>query len=170
MGLFTRRRVVREVPNPYGIGTATADEAGNLVGVLELGSYGLDGNCETEVVGESFYRATLLEYVEDAIESGIDGVDVGRVEALFTLHPEPNNPHDANAVGVRFEGGRQVGHLPRHIAAGWSPVLRGLLAGGVTSLECFGVVVWPAHRGDPRRDESIPVGVMLDVLSTPVRG
>lgn len=132
--------------------------------VVELGSFGEDGDCETEVVGESFCRPALVAYVDDAISSGLDGWERGRVMAVFTLHREPGNAHDANAVGVRFEGGAQVGHLPRHLAAGWSPLLADLEGEGATSFECYGVVLWDPLRGDPRRDEKVPVGVMLDLL------
>jgi hypothetical protein len=44
---------------------------------------------------------------------------IGRLEPLDRLHfeHEPTNPHDPNAVRVLGEDGRQVGYLPREVAA-----------------------------------------------------
>lgn len=45
----------------------------------------------------------------------------------LTLRPEPENPHDPNAVAVLLESGEPVGYVPREIAptvgAGWNAVV-----------------------------------------------
>ena len=44
----------------------------------------------------------------------------------LTLRPEPDNPHDPNAVAVLLETGEPVGYVPREIApgvVGWTGVV-----------------------------------------------
>ena len=83
-----------------------------------------DGDFETDVVGESYYQDALAEIAGPKTKAGVD------LDVKARLVPEPDNPHDANAVAVYIQG-RKVGHLPRDMAAEW-----------VASL---------TRRGDPRR-------------------
>jgi hypothetical protein len=59
---------------------------------------------------------------KDALES--DEAAPGRP---LTLRPEPDNPHDPNAVAVLLGSGAPVGYVPRDVApridAGWSAVV-----------------------------------------------
>jgi hypothetical protein len=45
----------------------------------------------------------------------------------LSLRPEPDNPHDPNAVAVLLSSGERVGYVPREIAptvgAGWNAVV-----------------------------------------------
>jgi hypothetical protein len=68
------------------------------------------------VAGESHYQDALR-----AIADGADG-EV-RLEREATLVPEPDNPHDANAVKVLI-GGRLVGYLPRAKAVLYGGLVR----------------------------------------------
>lgn len=91
-----------------------------------------------EVVGESHYV--------DAIRAlFVEGVDERWQERIVTadLVPEPENPHDSNAVKVAVDGAT-VGYLPRPDAARYGPVLSGLLANGLlpqTSARVIGSLV-----------------------------
>jgi hypothetical protein len=74
----------------------------------------LPGNVEVQIVGETFYLA--------AIKAATRRVPPGsRLPAV--LIAEPDNPYDANAVGV-YLNGQRVGHLAREIA----PAVRAALA------------------------------------------
>lgn len=61
----------------------------------------------TQVVGCYYY-------------GGVDGCYVGEV---LHLRRNPFNPHDPNAIEVHTAAGRQVGHLPREVAAWFAPQL-----------------------------------------------
>jgi len=69
----------------------------------------LDGDEEHEVVGESQYQ--------DALERLVGGKSKrsAQVETVGVLAPEPENPHDPNAVAVLISG-LAVGYLPRGVA------------------------------------------------------
>jgi hypothetical protein len=68
------------------------------------------------VAGESHYQDALRAIAGDA------GGQV-RLEREATLVPEPDNPHDANAVKVLI-GGRLVGYLPRAEAVAYGDLVR----------------------------------------------
>lgn len=73
------------------------------------------GCVRQEVVGESYNAAQMNNVV---------GQLQGRTDTAIVawLMPEPENPHDRQAVMVWVRGGR-VGYLPRELAQLWSPVL-----------------------------------------------
>jgi hypothetical protein len=73
----------------------------------------LPGTTEAQVVGETFY-ADAIRAVQVGAQPGSD------LRAM--LMPEPNNPHDRNAVAVYLEG-RQVGHLAAAVAEHVQPAL-----------------------------------------------
>lgn len=64
--------------------------------------------CDVDVVGEASYQAELQDIAGD----DPDGADL---HCWAVLHPEPDNPHDANAVAVKI-GGRTVAYLDRAMA------------------------------------------------------
>ncbi len=68
-------------------------------------------------VGASHYQDAL-----EAIAGGRFGAGVN-VALIATLHREPENVHDGNAVRVEING-RQVGYLPRAIAPQYKELLR----------------------------------------------
>lgn len=78
----------------------------------------LPGTTEVHVVGETFH--------EDAIRALHLGAQPGR-DLKGMLAPEPDNPHDRNAVAVCMEG-RQVGHLAASVAKQVQPALLGFSA------------------------------------------
>ena len=72
--------------------------------------FDISGSVQIEVVGESSYRSALRELAARTPGSQ------ARLVYRATLACDPENPYDHNAVKVMIEG-RQVGHLPRELAA-----------------------------------------------------
>lgn len=64
---------------------------------------------EWEVVGESYRQDALLQAAGPKCEDG------HWAECVATLRPEPENPHDDQAIAVDIDG-RHVGYLPRDLA------------------------------------------------------
>jgi len=69
------------------------------------------------VAGVSHYQDELLALVGDT------GAGRVRHQASATLEPEPDNPHDPEAVKVFLEG-RHVGYLSREDARRYGPAVR----------------------------------------------
>ncbi len=67
------------------------------------------GDNTIHVVGESYYQEHLQRVV---------GVVGTHKPFAVWLIPEPNNPHDSNAVAV-YVGAGKIGHLPRMEAEKW---------------------------------------------------
>jgi len=78
-----------------------------------------------DVVGESHYQGALLETAEGSTE---DGAAVS--ERTVFLMPEPQNPHDPNAVRVFMMPGGLVGYLSREDAISYRPVIDELARSG----------------------------------------
>jgi hypothetical protein len=78
----------------------------------------LRGRELVNVAGESHYQEALR---------AIAGSGEVRLAVESQLVPEPDNPHDPNAVRVEIEGAK-VGYLPRALAAAWSARLAELAA------------------------------------------
>ena len=100
----------------------------------------LDGDDDLEIVGEASYQDALW-----ALCGGSPGDDV-RHGIVAVLVPEPENPHDQNAISVRVEG-RIVGYLPRQVAAGYIPGLRRLMSSLDAHVALRGVIVGGGYRG-----------------------
>ena len=124
---------------------------------VDVGSLGEDGDYETTVVGESFYRDEIIAWLERQ-----DHLDWqrGRRRDVFTLVREPDNAHDPNAVRVATSDGVTVGYLPADVAVSWSP----RLAGEDRPVRCVGAVMWDRKRARPTHRNRIPVGVRLDLV------
>lgn len=72
------------------------------------------------------------------------------------LRPEPDNPHDRNAVAVDM-GGRHIGYLPREDAPEYLNALR-LLTGGAPVADCRGYIHWdPDHGYTARVSYTLPL-------------
>lgn len=92
----------------------------------------IEGRRELCAVGEAQCQEALLRI------AGPKDVSGAHLAVVATLRRDPENSHDANAVGVYVEG-RRVGYLPRAEAQEVSPLLkqrggacavRGLINGG----------------------------------------
>jgi hypothetical protein len=99
----------------------------------------LEGDDLVRVVGTSHYQDALLEL------SGRHGDEELRVEKVAILRPEPDNPHDPDAIAVDIDG-RLVGYLAREENKRWKDVVTGhtigceaMIAGrgGTTGLGVF---------------------------------
>jgi hypothetical protein len=82
----------------------------------------LEGDVLIRVVGTSHYQDALLELSGRAADEEI------RVEKIAIFVPEPDNPHDPNAIAVRIEG-RLVGYLSRDENRRWLDVVKGNVVG-----------------------------------------
>lgn len=76
-----------------------------------------DGYHETDVVGESFYQSNLMSIAGPKTKDGYN------LECKALLVPNPDNPHDPNAIKVMING-KQVGHLSREMAADYAKFLQ----------------------------------------------
>jgi hypothetical protein len=81
----------------------------------------LEGEEFVHVVGVSHYQPALT-----SITGRPAGEEV-RFETRATLVPEPDNPHDPNAVAVHI-GGQLVGYLARDEAPRWKEIVDTLAA------------------------------------------
>ena len=106
------------------------------------------------VVGVSHYQDPLLAIV------GETGRERVRHAATATLEPEPENPHDANAVRVLVEG-RHVGYLSREDAVRYGPPVR-LLSEHGRVLACDAVI---GGRGPDATTDNL--GVFLELPRAP---
>lgn len=79
---------------------------------------------QVEVVGEQFYADNIRQILEWDKEKALDkgGYEIDEIQC--TLHHEPKNKYDKNAIAVFVEN-LQVGHLPKELAADVAPQLRG---------------------------------------------
>jgi hypothetical protein len=77
----------------------------------------IEGDDLVSVVGTSHYQPALAEI------TGRKGDEEIRFETTATLVPEPDNPHDANAIAVHVAN-RLVGYLSRDENPRWHEVVR----------------------------------------------
>ena len=110
----------------------------------------LRGDRLVNVAGESHYQEALRALAPAA---GGESVRLG-TEAV--LVPEPDNPHDANAVRVEIAGSL-VGYLPRAEAAAYAAMLAGLARRG-RAAACEAVI---AGRGDESGTSNLGVFLKL---------
>lgn len=75
----------------------------------------LPGSTEIPVAGLRYYPAAVSECLRGIRDGGQAEIDV-------VLVPEPQNPHDSNAVAIYTRAG-QIGHIPRRAAAVLQPAL-----------------------------------------------
>jgi HIRAN domain len=80
------------------------------------------GKFEVEVRGESFHQQTISKLVGASGNAQTDD-DRRRATLRVWLRPEPENPHDPNAVLVAALSGHPLGHLPRELCASYQDVL-----------------------------------------------
>jgi collagen type III alpha len=83
----------------------------------------IEGDDLVSVVGTSHYQPALAEI------SGRIGDEEIRFETRATLVPEPDNPHDANAIAVHVAN-RRVGYLSRDENPRWQEIVKALTEHG----------------------------------------
>jgi hypothetical protein len=79
----------------------------------------IEGDSLVPVVGTSHYQEALTEI------SGRQADEEIRVEKIAVLVPEPDNPHDPNAIAVQIDG-RLVGYLSRNENPRWQDIVKTL--------------------------------------------
>ena len=82
----------------------------------------LEGDDLVRVVGTSHYQDALLEL------SGRQADEEIRVQKVAVFVPEPDNPHDPNAIAIKIED-RLVGYLSRDENRRWLDVVSGHAVG-----------------------------------------
>ena len=98
----------------------------------------LEGDEIVRVAGTSHYQEALRAL------SARQGDEVVRVEKVALLVPEPDNPHDPNAIAVTIDG-QLVGYLSRDENKRWLDVVSGTEVGaeamiaGRAGIEVLGV-------------------------------
>jgi hypothetical protein len=137
-----------------GIGDPPAEKGKPAAPVLQLPG---DGEFETEVVGESHYQDALAKIAGPKTSAGVD------LAVRARLVPEPDNPHDSNAVAIYVQG-LKVGHLPRDMAAEWVETLRRRGdARAVIEVDANITGGWLRKRRDGKISEG-SFGVSLDIF------
>lgn len=113
------------------------------------------GHQNLDVVGESMYQDNLWRVIGDQAEPWQDRI---RVKITALLVPEPQNPHDPNAVAVWIDGFK-VGHLPKEKASLYLPGILAIQQEHGKPVALAGVI---AGRGMSEDDEPGMLGVFLD--------
>lgn len=111
-----------------------------------------DGEYETDVVGESHYQDALERICGGRTEEGHE------FACLATLKPEPDNPHDPNAVAVWIQG-EKVGYLARPMAAAF---IISSQNNAVSEVTCDALIVGGWDRGERGMGH---FGVRLDLFN-----
>jgi hypothetical protein len=129
-------RVCRYCGRDVDLNAAHASELSNSIATV-IG----DGDFEMNVVGESHHQDEIEKLAGGRTKTS------AHVECVATLIPEPDNPHDPNAVLVEVNGAI-VGYLSRDIA----PLFNAALARtGCGSATCAAVIVGGWSRGKSDR-------------------
>lgn len=110
-----------------------------------------DGDFAMNVVGESHHQLEI-----ERIAGGRTG-NSAHMECVATLVPEPDNPHDPNAVLVTIDG-LSVGYLEHNIAPLFNAALQMTGCEGAT---CSAIIVGGWSRGKTDRGS---FGVRLDAF------
>lgn len=82
----------------------------------------LEGDDLVRVVGTSHHQDALLDL------GGRAGDEEIRLEKVAIFVPEPDNPHDPNAIAIHVDG-RRVGYLSRGENRRWLDVVNGVQVG-----------------------------------------
>jgi hypothetical protein len=82
----------------------------------------LEGDDLIRVVGTSHYQDALLALSARHADEEV------RIEKIALLVPEPDNPHDPNAIAVHIDG-QLVGYLSRDENRRWLDVVNGAEVG-----------------------------------------
>jgi hypothetical protein len=136
MGLFDRFQSSRRSP-AESFATPAPSAARNM----SVSAHLHKGDEDLEIVGEANYQSALW-----AICGGSVGERV-RHRVVAVLIPEPQNPHDENAISIQIDG-QLVGYVARDLAVRYGPGLKDLMTrcGGYVALE--GVIVGGGYYND----------------------
>ena len=130
------------------VSEATSQPPATLAGSATLKG---TGDFDVNVVGESNYVPALLKLA--GVRRSETKTEIDDFRVLVALVPEPDNPHDPNAVAVVGDAGRKLGYLCREDADECCESLRGWSAPPT----CW------AEIGGCHRDGKWIIGVRLDL-------
>lgn len=129
-------------------------------------SYLLPDGATINVAGESHYQDALAELAGGKTETA------AHIAIIATLHAEPDNPFDPNAVRIEING-NCVGYLPRAVAPGYAAVIAALVAIGRPA-RCRGFVTggWKRSLSDEGQfglvlELAAPAQCLRAVLTSP---
>jgi hypothetical protein len=109
----------------------------------------LFGNRDLAIVGTSYRRDVLARIAGDALRRG------EHVAFTALIVPEPENPHDPNAIAVVADGIGPIGYFSRRDAVRYKAMAEALRRRGA-----IGVCEAYLTGG---RDDQAPIGVMLEI-------
>ena len=121
---------------------------------------GTDGIYETDVRGEKPHRAHLVAAL--ARRKRGPGWDVGRVPVPAFAIPLGYEQHNHFAVEI---DGRRVGFIEDKWVKAWGETYTRAAAvvDSEVAYPCAAAICWKPSLGNPLKDESIPLGVRLDL-------
>lgn len=156
--IFSGSRVPIVVQPPVDPRPAQKRDTRPPVGIVRLAG---NGGFSQETVGESFYQPALDTLCGGKCEEGHEH------ECRAILQPEPDNPHDDQAVAVLVRG-RKVAHLARADARKFRVQMANLGSPGDGG-ECAAIITggWLRSRKTGATEEG-HYGIALD-LSWPLR-
>ena len=148
MGLFSRKP------------SSTAGADGRVI--VDIPSSGTDGYYETACARESKHRTELIAALRKRKRA--KGWQDGRVPVEVLVVPLLDLDYASIAVEI---DGQRVAYMPDD----WTrdPRHGGILftgaqaVSGEVAFRAQGAICWKAERGNPLDDESIPIGVRLDI-------
>jgi hypothetical protein len=109
----------------------------------------LFGKSDVPVAGTSYRQDVLARIAGDALRRG------QHVAFTALLVPEPQNPHDANAIAVIAEGHGPIGYFARRDAVRYQAMAAELLRRGAIGVcEAFLTGGW---------DDEATIGVKLEI-------
>lgn len=134
-------------PAPKTAEPAKPDAKDDVI-ILQPGPYKFD------IVGEASYQSNLEAIAGGRTEDGAD------LYFMALLSPEPNNPHDANAVRVLIEK-QTVGYLSKTFAAEYRKIFN------TTAAVCYAQIRGGWYR--PNKNDAGHFGVKLAICWPPKR-
>jgi hypothetical protein len=119
-----------------------------------------DGYYETEVVGEGKHRDHLVAVLKS--HKRAKGWDDGRVAVSALLIPLGADGYGRFAVEI---DGVRVGFVADEWVTLWGETYTRAAASisRPVAYECPAALCWSVSRGNPLKDESVPIGVRLDL-------
>lgn len=95
-------------------------------------SFSISGTNHIEVAGTNYRRYEMKQALRITDPSRYE-----RETTIAALIPEPDNPHDPQAVSVRVNG-NVIGYLPREELRSWTPIIHRIVASGfIPETRCY---------------------------------
>ena len=122
------------------VGQSTGRSGVSDIGATEFELWNRGGWPRVDVVGEKFHEDEIRRLFPGDFQSGSR-----QYEGFAHLIPEPDNPHDPNAIAIKVEG-NLVGYLARELATRYVDVMKRLVARG--SMPTTNCQIWAYEHQD----------------------